>query len=63
MLAPHPLGIKLWTGIWKDNKDLGTPDSLARYMGCPFLWALVYHTTGTHHHMDILSERDKWGQL
>mmetsp|Transcript_12428 Transcript_12428/g.36923 ORF Transcript_12428/g.36923 Transcript_12428/m.36923 type:complete len:104 (-) Transcript_12428:115-426(-) len=22
MLAPHPLGIKLWTGIWKDNKDL-----------------------------------------
>eukprot|EP00419_Tripos_fusus_P055526 CAMPEP_0172798880 /NCGR_PEP_ID=MMETSP1075-20121228/1463_1 /TAXON_ID=2916 /ORGANISM="Ceratium fusus, Strain PA161109" /LENGTH=119 /DNA_ID=CAMNT_0013636441 /DNA_START=33 /DNA_END=390 /DNA_ORIENTATION=+ len=21
-LAPHPVGIKFWTGLWKDNKDL-----------------------------------------
>eukprot|EP00931_Biecheleriopsis_adriatica_P081546 TRINITY_DN5488_c0_g1_i1.p2 TRINITY_DN5488_c0_g1~~TRINITY_DN5488_c0_g1_i1.p2 ORF type:complete len:107 (-),score=12.22 TRINITY_DN5488_c0_g1_i1:36-356(-) len=21
-LAPHPVGIKFWTSIWRDNKDL-----------------------------------------
>ena len=31
------------------------PDSLTHYMECPFLWTLVYHTTGTRHHMDLLT--------
>ena len=38
-LAPHPIGIKFWTSLWKENKDLSTADVHAKFSD----W--TYHQT------------------
>jgi hypothetical protein len=38
-LAPHPIGIKWWTNLWKTNKDLSGAELHAKFSD------FVYHKT------------------